>query len=186
MMKRISLRDPIVSQSTAPSQNRVAFAKRRSAVAMVAKTKELKKRYGAEEGEESSRQFWKEPSRASGSSFQRLILRPGTSTTHARRATDGCRMLLHDGDDGGRELSIHQIAPCLVTTHGRRRHRPERPQPTLGALILEAIGCEAAGLGFDGMSSLTGSRILTTRAYSLPPAACGSARFRHPHLSRNS
>jgi len=37
----------------------------------VAKTKELKKCYGAEEGEESSRQFWKEPSRASGSSFQR-------------------------------------------------------------------------------------------------------------------
>ena len=36
----------------------------------MAKTKELKKRIGAEEGEESSRQFWREPSRASGSSFQ--------------------------------------------------------------------------------------------------------------------
>jgi len=32
----------------------------------VAKTNELKKRYGAEEGEELSRQLWKEPSRASG------------------------------------------------------------------------------------------------------------------------
>ena len=27
----------------------------------MAKTKELKKRYGAEEGEDSVRQFWKEP-----------------------------------------------------------------------------------------------------------------------------
>jgi len=42
-----------------------------SAVATVAKTKQLKQHYGAEEGEESSHQFWKEPSRASGSSFQR-------------------------------------------------------------------------------------------------------------------
>ena len=38
----------------------------------MAKTKELKKRYGAEEGEESSRQSWKESSRAGGSSFQRV------------------------------------------------------------------------------------------------------------------
>ena len=44
------------------------IAKGWSAVATVAKTKEPKKRYGAEEGDESSRQFWKEPSRASGSS----------------------------------------------------------------------------------------------------------------------
>jgi len=43
---------------------------------MVAKTKELRKRYGAEEGEESSRQFWKEPSCASGSSFQRAQVPP--------------------------------------------------------------------------------------------------------------
>ena len=41
----------------------------------MAKTKELKKRYEAEEGEEPSRQFWKEPSRASGSRFQRVVSR---------------------------------------------------------------------------------------------------------------
>jgi len=42
----------------------------------VAKTKELKKRsWGIEEGEESSRPFWKEPSHASGSLFQRAWVR---------------------------------------------------------------------------------------------------------------
>ena len=52
----------------------------------MAKTKELKKRsWGIEEGEESSRQFWKELVSASGSSFQRAVM---TEWTPAESETD--------------------------------------------------------------------------------------------------
>jgi len=44
----------------------------------VARTKELKQRYGAEEGDESIRQFWKEPSRERLFLFQLVFQKRGS------------------------------------------------------------------------------------------------------------
>ena len=106
----------------------------------MAKTKELKKRYGAEEGRivTSSLQFWEGPSRASGSSFSAHLVRsednrvahtqtrldPGPQAACTLKKLCGCGAGTATFDDALASLRLRQSAdipvPCLSSTYTQR------------------------------------------------------------------
>jgi len=71
--------------------------KRRSAVATVVRTKELKKRYGAEEGEESSRQSWKEVVSRERLFLSQPPLHVGLTLTHPHFEPAEFKKTRHEG-----------------------------------------------------------------------------------------